>query len=592
MTAECVVETDVLVIGGALSGLFASIKARDEGVQVVLVDKGYVGRSGAAVGSDRISVFNPDWGHDLKDWMDEVAVIGDYMNSPEMTEITLRESYDRYLDLVEWGVTFPRGKDGELIPFPHPPYGGVLQSYLHNWKDTLPVLRKRAVESGVTILDRIMVTDLLKHDGRVTGAVGFHCISGDFCVVKSRATVQCTGTGILEASSRNYLSQSTYEGEAFAYRAGAEISGKEFSILGACPYSYIPAKFGYGGKGDDAKVSLVGKEIKPAPPGSGSQYSMLVDKHLDSEGYKVNRSTIPAAVHLGRAPFIWNVDDITPEEVSDLFESGIVAESDVGLDLRQGGLYQAKIRFEEYIGWAVVDASGIAAVDTEGGTNLLGLFAAGDAYNSRAGGAQYPFTGFGTRNAMVLGARAGRRAAAFAKHAGTAEADPAQVARLRGSSFAPLERQSGFDAEWIRLQLRTLMSPYYILYIKHGERLKAALTLIEFIKDHLGPLMYAKPADSHGLRLAHEAKGGVTGMEMMLRAALFRTESRGVHYREDYPFRDDPDWLAEVIIKDNDGQMQLEKRPLPRKDWPDLTMQYGERYPLEYLGEESLRRSK
>jgi succinate dehydrogenase/fumarate reductase flavoprotein subunit len=244
------------------------------------------------------------------------------------------------------------------------------------------------------------------------------------------------------------------------------------------------------------------------------------------------------------------------------------------------------------VGWAVHGASGISSADTKGGTSLPGLYAAGDVYNARAVGGRYPHMGFGTRNALVIGARAGRCAAEYAKQAGKITIDPAEVARLKSSAYAPIERKSGFDQNWVTLQLRTITYPYYIFFIKHEARLKAALTMVEFVKNHLTPLMYAKPGDAHGLRLAHEAKGRVLSIEMMLRAAIFRTESRGVHYREDYPFRDDPKWLAEVKIKEKDGKMELVKKPLPRKWWPDLSKPYNERYPSEYLGEESIRQSK
>jgi len=139
------------------------------------------------------------------------------------------------------------------------------------------------------------------------------------------------------------------------------------------------------------------------------------------------------------------------------------------------------------------------------------------------------------------------------------------------------------------MQLKSITFPYYVWFVRHGDRLKAALTLIEFVKNHITPMMYAKPKDTHGLRLAHEAKGRVFSFEMMLRAALFRTESRGVHYREDYPFRDDPDWLAEVKIRQKDGEMELVKEPFPNEWWPDLSRPYRERYPIEYVGEESTR---
>ena len=79
MVLENVIETDVLVVGGGMSGLFAAIKAREEGVNVTLVDRGYVGKTGSVFYAEGFySVFNPDWGHNLNAWMDQIAKTGDY----------------------------------------------------------------------------------------------------------------------------------------------------------------------------------------------------------------------------------------------------------------------------------------------------------------------------------------------------------------------------------------------------------------------------------------------------------------------------------------------------------------------------------
>jgi succinate dehydrogenase/fumarate reductase flavoprotein subunit len=127
------------------------------------------------------------------------------------------------------------------------------------------------------------------------------------------------------------------------------------------------------------------------------------------------------------------------------------------------------------------------------------------------------------------------------------------------------------------------MIPYFILFIKHEKRLQAALTIVEFLRDHLVPKLIAK--DSHELRLAHETKNMVLNAEMILRTSLFRTESRGQHYREDYPRRDDPAWLVWVKLQEEQGWMKLSKEPIPKQWWPDLSKPYEERYPKRFPGE-------
>ena len=74
-----------------------------------------------------------------------------------------------------------------------------------------------------------------------------------------------------------------------------------------------------------------------------------------------------------------------------------------------------------------------------------------------------------------------------------------------------------------------------------------------------------RAANLHELRLAHETANMILNAEMKLRASLLRTETRGSHYREDYPERDDEDWLAWIkISRGDDGGMRLAKHPVPR----------------------------
>lgn len=85
---------------------------------------------------------------------------------------------------------------------------------------------------------------------------------------------------------------------------------------------------------------------------------------------------------------------------------------------------------------------------------------------------------------------------------------------------------------------------------------------------------------------ASVAKSGGTAAEMILKASLFRTESRGQHYREDHPHRDDPFWLAWVKLEEQDGEMRAVRVPVPEKWWPDLDTPYEERYPQRFLLED------
>ena len=108
--------TDVLVIGGGIAGFFAAIKAREQGLDVLVTDKGYAGKAGAGYASGMgYMVYHPDLGLDLDACMDAISVKGEYLNDREWTEIVFKDSWTTYQDLLSWGVEFPIEEDTQLV---------------------------------------------------------------------------------------------------------------------------------------------------------------------------------------------------------------------------------------------------------------------------------------------------------------------------------------------------------------------------------------------------------------------------------------------------------------------------------------------
>lgn len=227
-------------------------------------------------------------------------------------------------------------------------------------------------------------------------------------------------------------------------------------------------------------------------------------------------------------------------------------------------------------GMSLHTAEGLWPVDYHGKTTISGLYAAGDSCSTMQVGATYPGVGYALAGASVTGARAGAAAADYAKKCSNHDLDMEEVLKMKQKRLRPLEREGGFSPRWVTQMLRNTLIPYYMLYIKHEDRLQAALTLVEFMRDHLTPKLKAK--DAHELRLAVETENMVLNAEMKLRASLFRKESRGTHYREDIPRRVDPEWLAWVTIKETEGKMTCSKKAIPEEWWPDLSKPYHEIY--------------
>ena len=299
---------------------------------------------------------------------------------------------------------------------------------------------------------------------------------------------------------------------------------------------------------------------------------------LTSDGTPV---TNPAwDVHRGKAPLYYDCDAMSPrleKWLRSYFRRVGSAEPDkIGLEFFEGG----KIRYSAArVALASAHAgSGIWPVDKHCASALPGLYAAGGSCATMVSGATYGGMGTGLSHAMVTGTRAARAAAQFVSNAKDPVIDEAELARTRDIVYAPIERKGGFSPAWLTQILQSTIVPYYVLAVKHEKRLQAALTFVEFMNSHLVPLLMAK--DPHEWRMAHETRNMVLNAEMQLRASLFRTESRGSHFREDYPRRDDPSWLAWVKLKDVGGEMKTFKEPIPEKFWPDLSKPYKERYPV------------
>lgn len=550
------VETDVLVVGGGIAGCFAAIKAAEQGAKVLLVDKGFVGKSGQTPYARSFMAFNPDWGHRLDAWMNYINKASEYVNNRYWTEITIRESYARYRDLVSWGVRFKTGPDGQPIRSPAPP--GITESLEIDDStrgEYALILRKQVLESGARILDRIMVTELLKQDGRVVGAVGIPMDGYDLYAFIAKATVLCVGACGFKPAAYPPIVQLTCDGEAMAYRAGAEILGKEFvdthstrvdapagtpNMLGRNKDVPDYLKILVGPRRGKPEINAEGNAIPDRPPEASHYFYTYLEREFEA--------------HAGRAPIFAP----TPEG-----QKEIVGGACLGMSLRK--------------------ADGIWPATPDCGSSLPGLYAAGDALGNMQNGAVYALPGSAIAGSAVTGAIAGEAAAKEALQMDSPVLDEAEIARAREAVHAPLRRRGGYSPRWVTQLLQNLMMPYFISYIKRGDRLQAALTLVEFMQEHLVPRLFAR--DSHELRLAHEARNMVLSAEMRLRSALFRTESRGNHYREDYPRRHDPDWLAWTKIRKENGKMTLIKVPIPKEWWPDLAEPYRERYPFRFPGE-------
>ena len=588
---EIVVETDVLVIGGGWAGFFAAVKAKEDGANVTLVDKGFASRAGASSRNDgHFTVFNEEWGGKLETWQKQTAETGEYMNNPKWTEITCMESYARYQDMLAWGVVPPKSEEGELARLKSRAEGGIVAIWLGWGSETMPFVRKHALKIGIKIVDRVQITDLIKQNGRVCGAVGFGTQTGDFYIFNAKSTILCTGTsGFKTQVPAANAGNSSFDGEAMILRAGGEVSGMEFS----CMARWKPFIVDYP---DDAPVSpREGRQISDIYSRDISWLLgyrcpiLLLGNYTDADGHGQGPFNFNSlmAVHEGKGPMMMDTEFVSQEEID---YSVLLRKPDysrfeaVGADPVGRALYRGTFDLaESFLGRHCGGSGGVTATDYDGGTSLPGLFGAGDSYHTAVCGSVYSGGGTGIRVAAVTGARAGHTAAKYASGKDNISINDKEIARLREFALGPIERKGGFDPSWVADRIRGAIVPYYVFGVRSGPRLKAALTTLEFLEGHVSPLICAR--DAHDLAAAHDAKSRILGAKMMVASALYREESRGLQYREDFPYRDDKNWHCHVKIQQKDGRFVLSKIPIDEW-WPDFASKlYLEKYPNRFRGE-------
>ena len=565
------VRCDVLVIGGATAGCFAAITAKERGLDVLVLDKAGAGKAGASImASGFWAVFNEDWGMDYDATLRWINANSSYLNNRSWTEAFLQDSWGTYLDLKRFGVRFPIAEEdmagffrqsiigddaaGHHDDDPHTHYGTIPLSH----RAVTPALRRYAQSIGVRFSDRTMVTDLLVHCGVCRGAAGFSLDSGEALIVDAGAVILTAGRCYFRSPGMNVSGQ-TGDADALAYRAGAYISGKEFPDM----HVNIARDPMWKGNG----------EMYPAY----FQFDDAAGRRIPNKGFDL---TMASVIHAGYGPVYWDFGKCTENDLRAIDEylkkRGNPKEIErVGLDPHAGGRYPM-------IGGAAAgggqeQATGLWSVDTTGRSTVPGLYAAGDCLASWMWGAIIQGPPPGLSPAAVAARRAAADAAEFVRGASR----PALGADETGAAMAHLSsygrRAAGFDPRYVTQLLQNYMMPYYILHIKEGGRLSATAELISFLRSHLIPKMRAE--DAHMLRLAHETENMALNAEMMLRAALFRTESRGWHFREDFPRENDAEWLAwGRMHRGEGGEMVMDKVPVPDAWRPQGAPDYRERW--------------
>jgi succinate dehydrogenase / fumarate reductase, flavoprotein subunit len=551
-----VVSTDVLVVGGGIGGLTAAVKVKETNpnLDVLIVEKQTTGWAGKATKIGGILAFlGPN--NNADKFMDfQVNTSGFYLNDQKVLSKYVRSSYKAIGELAEWGAKLARTPDGKLVTIPAfwaPEYSLTFVDI-----DLMLPIRAKARMLGTRILNKIHVVDLLKQANRIVGAVGFDIISGRFIVFKSRATVLANGSCGYKV--RRFWVAGTGDGIAAAFRAGAEMRNAEYGNL----YGHTVYQ--------DTDSGMVGSTYLVNALGEN-----LAQKYLPDLGPAGVFLPVKLAVGMekeiaeGRGPIYFAPPPSErPERGMGMSLPKLTSWMQRMADKERK--YGLPPNVKREIGVPLHGETSCIRVDHEMKTSLEGLWAIGDTSYSGsavAGAVASPpgiTPGSGIMYAVISAAWAGPSAAHYAAEAVPTEVNDTEVKALKKLVFAPLQKINGPAPGEAIAALQDATAPMKYNLRRSKERLEEALIVIEKLKQRI-PDLWAK--DLHYLSKCHEVNSMVLCAEMTYRAALMRSESRGFHFREDYPERDDKNWLKWIILKLEGGKLMLSTQPIPLDEY-------------------------
>ncbi|HEX2870766.1 MAG TPA: fumarate reductase/succinate dehydrogenase flavoprotein subunit [Polyangiaceae bacterium] len=581
-------EHDVIVIGAGGAGLSAAIAAASEGASVGLICKSLLGKAHTvmAEGGMAAAMGNVD---DRDNWRVHFADTmrgGQYVNNWRMAELHAKEAPDRVRELEKWGAVFDRTPDGKIL---QRNFGGHRYPRLAHVGDRtglemIRTLQDHAIHQGISVYMEVTTLELLKDGARVVGAFGYDRERGRFRAFKAKAVVLATG-GIgrgfkITSNSWEY----TGDGQAMAYRAGAELLDMEFVQFHPTGMVWPPSVRGIlvteGVRGEGG--------VLRNSEGKRFMFDDIPDNYKNQtadnpeEGWRYTQGDKSAR----RPPELLTRDHVA---------RCIMREVKAGRGSPHGGVFldiawikeklphaaehikkKLPSMYHQFKQLANVDITvepmevgptthyvmgGIRVDGDSQMTNVPGLFAAGECAAGLHGANR--LGGNSLSDLLVFGRRAGLYAAKFAKENPAGSVDSAQVSGIEQKALTPFERSGKEGPYQVQEDLQESMQALVGIVRNEGEMKEALQKVAEFKARAEAVKVGGNREYNPGWHTALDLENLLTVTEAVARCAIERKESRGGHFREDFPDKD-PEcakWNS-VVSRGADGSMQLRREPI------------------------------
>ncbi len=553
-----IIDADILVVGGGAAGIRSAIEAASEGLKVLCLSKGPVTRSGITpVAAEGYQVPCAEGDSPRQHYEDTVSA-GRGLSDRNLAYMLARGAEDSLQELLRYGARFKRDSDGRFIQSLRPGQAHKRNCFLRGggWGMMAALKAELGCQKGVLLLEDVIMTRLLLDSGRAAGAVFLEVKGGELRAVRARAVVLAVGGYEELWPFTDCPSESTGEGHLQAFDAGAAMIDLEQVLYYPTVLIYPRACRGWmlqyeyllnpeiiqgrllNGRGEEfiegfpGRDEIVRRVYQEMASGRASPHGgIYLDLTRDPRGRE----------HVARMLEKW---------LSVQFKSLLK----MGIDLTERRVEMAP---------AAHYCLGGVQIDEHGGTQVPGLFAAGEATGNVHGANR--MSGNALTETMVFGRRAGRSAVEFAKENKTPKADFGSALREEGSFISRLFERAGQPGEVRPWELKKGLQELMWRFVgpsRREEGLKEGLSATEELMDRSLPALSAAPLRRYcqEVREAYEAAamGGLA--QLILRSALERRETRGHHFREDFPERESTPYHTRVRLEE--GRLVLDRVPI------------------------------
>ena len=563
---------DILIIGGGSAGLRAAIEAHDAGANVFIISKSRKGDPHTVLARGGINAalgtMDPEdnWMIHTADTLREGGFLADF----EKVELLCKSAPDAINELVNWGARFHREKDGRLTQRFFGAHTYRRTVFYEDWtgQEMVRVLLDQVNQRKITIIDDIYITKLLKSDDfsssrnhiggitmKIMGALGIDIKRKEVVTFQCKSLILAAGgyTRVYEVSSSRSF-ENYGEGMALAYEAGADLVDMEM-------VQFHPTGMVWP---ENARGTLATEAIR----GEGGIL-------LNSKNERFMKRYYPEKMELGprdvvaRANYneilegrgtehggVWlDVTHLSKENILDRLPTMYQQFKDInGIDI-------SKDKME--VGPTAHYSMGGVVVDIKCRTKIRGLFAVGEVISQIHGANR--LGGNSLLDTQVFGKIAGSEAAKLAKEVAAAVKEE-KLGEGGGQQNFTVKKEllnNGIfvvkDPLSFRNEIQKVMKENAGI-IRDETRLQNGLKRILELKEKF----YSKDnilknfkIDDENIILSFEVKFSLIVCEAIIRSAIMRKESRGAHYRSDFPELDDEKWKVNIFCSKEGGGEEI-----------------------------------